>query len=645
MNVLDRFSSLTALQVRISGILMVVVVGMADYATGESISMSVFYLIPIMFASWYDGRVSGIILSVLSALLWFLAETIPGSHPSILIPIWNASSRLMIFTGVAWMLHAIRQTKLIHLQDEVDRYARIVETAVEGVLAIDRNGFIRHANSQASLLLGYDAKELSGRRYTQLIHNEESATLLEEIRISRDHQPAGPFEIQFVKRDGTPLWTLLNASATFSAKKERDGIVLLMNDISDRKRIEENTQRQYLEIVALQTLSSVLARSLHLDRRLREALETVLEVTKFDAGVIYLANGGGKELILQHAMGFRGESQDLIRRWDIGRGITGGVCRTGAPQFIEDAVLHTSVDSAMRQQEDIRGFASIPLVSKESVLGVLNLIRREAHPFSESAKSMLVTFGRQIGVAVENAKLYEDARAREKQVTKLSVNLMRIQEDERKKFARELHEGLAQLLTMLRVNAQLALENLGKPGNGTEKRILEVIALVTEAEQEAKQISQDLRPSVLDDFGLKAAIEVLAVNFERRSGVVVDLHLPMSDVRFDSVLETTIYRIVQELLANIAKHAESSRVTIQMLLRGKVLALTVADNGKGFNIDEALARSNDGSHSGLRNLRERAESVRGVFHAESAPGKGTEFSIEIPFVPAAYQPEPQEQAV
>ena len=124
--------------------------------------------------------------------------------------------------------------------------------------------------------------------------------------------------------------------------------------------------------------------------------------------------------------------------------------------------------------------------------------------------------------------------------------------------------------------------------------------------------------------------------------MAVDLHLPVSDVRFDSVIETTVYRIVQELLTNVAKHANATRVTIQVLVRGRILALTVADNGIGFNADKVLIHTADGTHNGLHNMRERAESVRGMFHVESAPGKGTEFSIEIPCILGEDEPVGQE---
>ena len=403
-----------------------------------------------------------------------------------------------------------------------------------------------------------------------------------------------------------------------------------MNDITGRKRAEDELRCQYNRISAMQKVASVLVGSMDMGWRLESALQTVLDVTGFDAGTIYLASEEAHELILQHHQGLLPGSVEAVKRWQKGYGVTGEVWRTGIAHFVDDALADALIDQTVRKQESIRGFASIPLIASGAVVGVLNIIRREPHPFTDDERSMLQTFGGQMGVAVENAKLFEAARVGEKKVRQLSFNLVRIQEEERKKFARDLHDGLAQLLTMLRVNAELALENLCESQETAAQRIREVISLVGEAEREAKQISYDLRPAILDDFGLKAAIQAHAESFERRTGIAIELHLPESDMRFESIIETTVYRIVQELLANAARHAKASRVTVQLLLRRGILALTVSDNGQGFNVNDVLTHTSNGFHNGLRNMRERTESLKGMFHVESGPGRGAEFAIEIP---------------
>jgi PAS domain S-box-containing protein len=634
MNFIGKLSSLSRLQVRVMSVVMMVVVSYIDDVTGAAFSFTLFYMVPIVFASWFDGLRFAVILSVASAC-WIFHLEIPGLPFAVVF--WNTSSSLFLLIGVAWILNAIHEGHRIRIQHEVDRYVRIVETVIEGLIALDASGNVKYANSRIGNLLGYPVSEMIGMCYTEFIREEHSRMLIEQRRKRGDGQDVGPEEVQFVKKDGTTVWTLANSNTSRTVHPEDYSLVLLVTDISERKRAEDELKRQYRQISAVHDLSSALVRSVHLETRLEDALKTVLDMTGFDAGAILLLDEKRNELTMKYHTGFRGNTVENIQQWPVGIGITGQVCRSGIPQFVDDAAKSDLIDPRIRELEGIRGFASVPLVSKDTVLGVVDILRRTPFVFSVEEQSLLRVFGSQIGVALDNAKLYDAARASEQHIRNLSIDLVRIQEEERKRFARELHDGLAQLLMTLRVNAELALKDLDATDVKMEKRLRELVALVGEAESEAKQISYDLRPAILDDFGLKAAIEVLAKQFMRRTGIEVDLHLPESDVRFESVLETTAYRIVQELLTNVAKHSQASLVTIQMLFRGNLLALTVADNGKGFHPGGTIPFADGLVHSGLRNMRERAESMRGMFRVESAPGRGAEFAIEIPCSLAALE--------
>jgi two-component system NarL family sensor kinase len=306
-----------------------------------------------------------------------------------------------------------------------------------------------------------------------------------------------------------------------------------------------------------------------------------------------------------------------------------------------DIAKLSAADRRELELDGICSFATVPLVSKGNVLGALDFASQTLHQFTNDEELLLQTFGRQIAIAVENTKLFDDARRREQQVRSLSIDLARLQEDERKNFARELHDGLSQVLTTLKIMTELALKNFRNDVEGTEQHLREVITLAEEAQAEAKQIAHGLRPAVLDDFGLKAAIPMLASRFERRTGIVVELHLPSDDIRFDTLVETNVYRIVQELLANVAKHSNANRVVVQLLERDGTLALNISDNGIG--LPKETLRKGDAHHSGLRNLRERVEFLGGTFRAESTVGSGTEFLIEMPAAVAVQQSEKVDQ--
>ncbi len=487
---------------------------------------------------------------------------------------------------------------------------------------------IRFVNTPAATFLGSVSSEIVGKNISVFLHDEHSRSRLMQ-RLEQSPNVRQPFEIQMLTSNATPRWVLVDATPSVNNQTGGAECVLLLVDISDRKKTEEELQRRYEQIAAMQRLSFGLAQSLHLDQRLQNALSVVLDVTRFDAGLIYLLDETHKDLVVQFSRGLSPLFLEKVEHWKIGKGNTGKAAETGIPIFLDDAANDSLFDQTLRSTENIRGFATIPLISKERLLGVLTIIHRQPFAFSDELKLMLQTFGKQIGVALENATLYKAAREREQELREMSHTIVRLQEEERKRFAREIHDGLSQVLTMLKINTELTLKNFGTEREKALVYLQEVLTLANEAEAEAKHLANDLRPTILDDFGLKAAIKLHAANFERRTGISVDLHLPFYEARFDSMIETNLFRIVQELLANVAKHAQATKVTIQFLIRDGVLALIVADNGKGFILQEQEQRL-DNIHHGLRNMHERVEFFGGTFRVESTPDHGTEIMIEIP---------------
>ncbi len=225
--------------------------------------------------------------------------------------------------------------------------------------------------------------------------------------------------------------------------------------------------------------------------------------------------------------------------------------------------------------------------------------------------------------------LLKEATKRKTELEKLSNDLVVVEERERKKFSRELHDSLGQVLTTLKINLDLTSISLHEDILKSKEYIEECRNLVDEAVREVKQISYDLRPSVLDDFGLNAALRLQTSQFQKRVGISTTLNLGVEDRRFDPTIETVIYRIVQEILTNIVKHSQATQVSIQLFKRDNVLALTVSDNGIGFDMDKLSKREEQEAHFGLRNIQERVEFLGGKLYIDSTMGKGTEISVEI----------------
>lgn len=209
----------------------------------------------------------------------------------------------------------------------------------------------------------------------------------------------------------------------------------------------------------------------------------------------------------------------------------------------------------------------------------------------------------------------------------LVQKFMRLQVNERRKFSRELHDGINQQLVSLKFRIELALKKLENE-DGPHPSVAELnIAgkVLNDTIQEVRQISHNLRPILLDDLGLKPALRALKESFSERTGIEVILSYGLDDIEISDDVEITIYRLTQECLTNIEKHADANRVSITLRYHADEIHFEVADNGKGFN-----ARAATRQGIGMVNMRERVEVMGGTFNVESQLGNGSHIMAAFP---------------
>jgi signal transduction histidine kinase len=243
-------------------------------------------------------------------------------------------------------------------------------------------------------------------------------------------------------------------------------------------------------------------------------------------------------------------------------------------------------------------------------------------------------FGR-VGVAgpLEIAQLGETFNAMlsrrrdgERDLKALSDRLLLVQEEERTRIARELHDDLGQSLTALKmdVGGLLAMTPAAPASEPLRKRIMRTLDLTVTSVQ---RISSELRPSVLDDLGLFPAIEAEASRFEERTGIECEISLPdEAELHLEGAAVTAVYRIVQEALTNVSRHANATRVELRLRQRSDELLLEIRDDGRGITAEEVR----DPFSLGLIGIRERADLAGGTVHIEGVSGRGTIVSVRIP---------------
>jgi len=234
--------------------------------------------------------------------------------------------------------------------------------------------------------------------------------------------------------------------------------------------------------------------------------------------------------------------------------------------------------------------------------------------FSSEDLRLAETFAARAAVAVDQARLIQrDALRR----------VVRAQEDERRRLARELHDETGQALTsiLLGLKSLEDLDDVAALGQGVAALRERVVATL----QDVRRLAVELRPAALDDFGLEAALERLTAGFAEQTGLKVELESRLQDDRLPEEVETVLYRIVQEALTNIVKHAQASRVSIVVTQKPGAVGAVIEDDGRGFDPDQSV----DGG-IGLIGMRERVALLDGSMTIEAAPGKGTTLVIEVP---------------
>lgn len=206
------------------------------------------------------------------------------------------------------------------------------------------------------------------------------------------------------------------------------------------------------------------------------------------------------------------------------------------------------------------------------------------------------------------------------------------EEAERMRLSRELHDQVGQLVTGMLLGLE-ALKRETEPGAGAA-RIEELKRLADRIARETQQLALDLRPPALGNLGLAAALEALAQEWSERAGIESDFHSTgMDGLRLPPATETTLYRIAQEGLTNVAKHAAAHRVGVLLEARGRVVQLILEDDGAGFDVDRTLAAPEKSRRLGLRGMRERVALLGGSIEVESTPGEGTTLFVRVPRSP------------
>jgi signal transduction histidine kinase len=286
-----------------------------------------------------------------------------------------------------------------------------------------------------------------------------------------------------------------------------------------------------------------------------------------------------------------------------------------------------------------RGFRSliaVPVALGEQVLGVIFAAAVQPDAFSRDDLTFLQTVSDHVAVALANARLLQELREKERIRGLLLNKVVTAQEEERKRISHELHDQIGQLLTALLIQLQLLERDLSEPSLKDRLKVLKQLA--EEISIHLHHIAWELRPPALDELGLLAALERVTEEWSKRFNIPCEFEVNGAfNGQIEPEVAIGVFRIVQESLTNIAKHARATHARVTVQQENGELVVTVEDNGVGFRVKDVMRHPDENKRLGLLGMMERAAMLSGKLDIESKPGKGTKVQLRIPLTKGWYR--------
>ncbi len=355
----------------------------------------------------------------------------------------------------------------------------------------------------------------------------------------------------------------------------------------------------------------------------QRAAALVTEATGSDVCFVHLVDEENQRVVLAGATPPFDELVGTVEL-PLGEGIAGWVARHAEVAVVPDKWKDARYRyiPALRG-EDYASMVSVPMAARGRVVGVLNVHSRQPRTYADHDLALLTQVARLMARTIENARLYRRLAEREEMLETFASRTIEAQEHERRRLAAEIHDGISQRLVSLWYHLLAAEDATADPD--TLRRELGVAKeLATAALAEARSAISGLRPTVLDDLGLGPSLESLA-----RTMSVPEVTLDVRPVELPPHVEVALYRIAQEALQNVEKHARAASVRLTLTSGDDSVRLMVHDDGRGFEgaSDDAAASR----HSyGMTGIRERAELIGARLRVESVPGRGTTVEVVVP---------------
>ena len=575
------------------------------------------FLIGLMAAGWLNRK---LILRPVDHLVNGTLSVASGDLDTT-IPVHGDDEMTDLARSFNQMTAEIRQRRAA-LQEEVrsreaaqDELKALFASMTDIVLVIDKDGrFVRVPLTAApARLMAHE--ELQGKTLKEVMPYEQAGMFLKPIREALAQKQTITIEYPLIV-DDTVTWF----SSAISPLSENE-VVIVAREITDRveaqHRLEQQVEERTRELTTILNISRNVASTLELAPLLELIIAQIKNIADYSRCSILLLEGDS--LVIRDTRSTTaGLASPVLLRVPLENVKTLWAAAVRGEVSIVDDVRDDTVEAADYRRaagdlletafRDVRSWMAVPLYSNQRITGVLTLSHTQRSYFNVNHARLVSAVATQVAVAIENARLYERAQ-----------QLAAV--EERQRLARELHDSVSQALYGIALGARTARTLLDKDAAKAVEPVDYVLSLAEAGLAEMRALIFELRPESLETEGLVAALEKQIAATSARYGLRIEMELD-GEPELPLPEKEVFYRIGQEALHNVVKHAKATEAKVRLVADNGIVALEVQDNGLGFD-----AKRSYPGHMGLVSMAERAESIQGRFEVSSTPGSGTRIRL------------------
>ena len=480
----------------------------------------------------------------------------------------------------------------------------------------DLEGERDQSTAHLSRLLGYEPADLVGPLSLDIIHPED------RLRVGRiwaelAEHPDSVTTFRFREQRADGDWRWVEATAA-DLRREPSVAAIVINrrditaDVEAQQQLEVQVAARTRELESLYRADETLRRSLRLEDVFRALVDVAADIVGVDKSAVLARQDEDGRLKLGAARGFDAARLPQLTG-ELAEDIAAEVVTTGRPVVLTDYPGNgRSVGrlDAVLADQDVRALMSIPVMVDSQVFAVFNVFYAQPHDFSEAERRLLTALAQRAGLALDNARLYEAAAG------KAAL-------EERQRLARELHDSVSQALYAIGLNTSAAQHLMTADPTRVSRLLGDVLGLAETGLAEMRALIFELRPESLETEGLVGALEKQAAAVQARHRLQVDTMLG-DEPNVPLATKEALYRLAQEALHNVAKHARAQVVKLELESDVHELVLRIGDDGRGFDTSASFP-----GHLGLRSMRERTAAVGADLAIDSVPGGGTLICVRL----------------